>query len=85
MKSIKKIAVIGGTGKAGRYLVEELLRRGYSLRLLLRDPSSYLNPDPLVEIIPGDARRYETVKALAEGCEAIVSALGQPAGQPSIF
>lgn len=85
MKSIKKIAVIGGTGKAGRYLVEELLRRGYTLRLLLRDPSSYLNAHPFVEIIPGDARKYETVKTLAEGCEAIVSTLGQPTGQPSIF
>lgn len=80
-----KIAILGGTGKAGHYLVKELLRRGYSLRLLLRNPAKYPNPSQFIELIVGDARQYKAVRAVTEGCQAVISTLGQPAGEPSIF
>ena len=33
-----KVAVIGGSGKAGNYLVKELLNRGFQVKALLRRP-----------------------------------------------
>ena len=85
MKPPITIAVIGGTGKAGRYLVEELLNQGYSLKLLLRDPQKYPNPSPSVELVAGDVREYKALQTLMEGCQAVISTLGQPAGEPSVF
>lgn len=80
-----KIAVIGGTGKSGQYLVKTLLAQGFHLRLLLRDPERFLQPDVSVEIVKGDARDGQAVLTLLEGCQAVISTLGQPKGEPSIF
>ena len=33
-----KIAVLGATGRTGRLLVPELVRRGHSVSVLVRDP-----------------------------------------------
>lgn len=80
-----KVAVVGGTGKAGKYLVRELLRRGYQLRLLLRKAERFGLRAPGIELVLGDARDAETVTAFLSGCGAVVSAIGQPKGEPSIF
>ena len=85
MEQKVKIAIIGGTGKAGKYLVKELLHQGFSLKLLLRTPENFPVETPQAELVTGDARDYEVVRMLLEGCQAVISTLGQPAGQPPIF
>lgn len=80
-----KIAVIGGTGKAGKYIVKNLLAQDFSIKLLLRFPEKFQMNDPLMEIVQGDARDLEAVKQLLSGCQAIISAVGQPVGEPSVF
>lgn len=81
----KNIAVLGGTGKAGQYLVKILLSRGFSSRLLLRTPGKFPITNPLIKSIQGDARDYAAVERLLTGCDVVVSMLGQPKGEPSIF
>lgn len=83
MLSTPTIAVIGGTGKSGRYLVRELIQHGISFRLLLRNASSFVNP--AVDVVQGDARDADAVERLCKGCQAVISTLGQPKGEPSIF
>lgn len=85
MKSITKVAVIGGTGKAGQYLLQHLINRGISCNVLLRNFSQLPVNVPNVEIIRGDARDYEAVDALVQGCQAVISTLGQPQNEPPIF
>lgn len=79
------IAVIGGTGKSGRYLVQNLIAKGYSLKLLLRHPESLVIQHHLIEVVQGDARNKETIHALIEGCSVVMSTLGQPIGERSVF
>lgn len=85
MQNIYKIAVMGGTGKSGNYVVNRLIGAGFSTRLLHRNPSLVQNPNPLIEWIQGDARNPESVHALVDGCDAVISTLGQPKAEPSIF
>lgn len=87
MKKDIIIAVVGGTGKAGKYLVKELLTREYNMRLLVRNPQHLQVTDPLIEVVYGDVKDYETVKKLINGCNAVISTLGmgQPQSEPSIF
>ena len=80
-----KLAILGGTGKSGKYLVKELLSQGFHLKLLLRNPENFQLRSPLIEIVKGDARDYESVRSLVNGCDAIISTLGQPRGEASIF
>ncbi len=79
------IAVIGGTGKSGKFLVQELIKEGYEIKLLLRNPDLFTLKHPLIKIIQGDAREFNAIDSLVKGCSAVISTLGQPKDEPSIF
>jgi nucleoside-diphosphate-sugar epimerase len=85
MQSAIKVAVIGGTGKAGKYLVKQLLAQNISVKLLQRITGSPYGANPLAEIVSGDARDYEALLTLMSGCDAVISTVGQPAGEPPLF
>jgi putative NADH-flavin reductase len=85
MKTISTVAVIGGTGKSGKYLVKELISQGFSLKVFLRNPETFTISHPLIQPVKGNARDAQAVLNLISGCDAVVSTLGQPKGEPSIF
>lgn len=80
-----KIAVIGGTGKSGEYLVRHLLEKEYSLKLLVRCPENQSFESQLIEVVKGDARDETAIYKLIEGTDLVISTLGQPKGEESIF
>ncbi|BFO67790.1 NAD(P)-dependent oxidoreductase [Chryseobacterium sp. KCF3-3] len=80
-----KIAIIGGTGKSGQYLVQNLLEKGYSLKLLLKHPENFTLQNPLIEVVKGDARDEVAIHTLIEGTDLVISTLGQPKGEKAIF
>ncbi|CCH03169.1 hypothetical protein FAES_5170 [Fibrella aestuarina BUZ 2] len=75
------ISSLGGAGKAGRPLVQEALRTGYRVRLLLRQPESFPIRDPNLTILPGDARDGDALRELLTGSTALLSTLGHPKGE----
>jgi len=87
MDATQKIAVVGGTGKSGKYLINTLLAQGNSIKVLVRNPERTIGFHPLAETIIGDVRDRQALKGLMTGCGAIVSTLGMgvPASEPTIF
>lgn len=87
MNSIKKIAVIGGTGKSGKYLVKQLIEQEFQLKILVRNPGNFQIKNSLVEVVKGDVMNYCSVSSLIENCQAVISTLGLgiPASEPTIF
>jgi putative NADH-flavin reductase len=85
MQNNQPIAVIGGTGKSGKYLVRQLLSRGQAFKLLVRDAKKFTIHSPLIELVEGDARQHAAVDSLIRGCSAVISTLGQPKGESPIF
>lgn len=85
MKPIHTVAVIGGTGKAGKYLVKQLLLQNFRIKLLHRKPEILTFDNPLIEVIKGDARDYNAIHTLLNGCDAVLSCLSQPFGEPTVF
>jgi putative NADH-flavin reductase len=79
------IAVIGGTGKSGKYLVRHLLSRGFFIRMLLRNGSQSSIESSQLKLIRGDARDPKAVQELLDGAQAVISTLGQPKGEAPIF
>ena len=73
MKQQIKIAVLGGGGRTGKYLVTRLLKQGYTLKLLLRHPEDFFLKYPSVEVMKGDAIDPEAIRSLLEGCHAVIS------------
>ena len=80
-----KIAIIGGTGKAGRFLVKELVNQGFKIKVLTRNPDKLDITHDQIEKINGDVTNYESVYSLLQGCTSVVSTLGQSKGNNPVF
>lgn len=85
MTSYKTIALIGATGKAGKYILNALIPQGFTVKVLLRTPEKLEVNHPLVEKITGNVKDYETILNLLQGCDAVISALGQSKGDEPAF
>ncbi len=81
----RKIAILGGTGKSGKYLLKRLIENGCIVKVLTRHPDKIKDHDPSTEIVSGDARNYKSIFSLLFGCDVVISTLGQPAGEAPIF
>ena len=81
------VAVIGGTGKSGKYLINLLLKHNIPIKALVRDPGKLQVVSPLMEVITGDVRSITDVRKLASNCQAVISTLGLgiPPSETSIF
>lgn len=71
-----KLAVLGATGKTGRHVVEQALAKGHQVRALVRNPAKLKVTHPHLTLLTGDATDAAAVRALVEGCDAVVSAMG---------
>ena len=87
MKPDIKIAIIGGTGKAGKYLVDLLINRGYHIKALVRNPEHFAIHHDQAEIVTGNAAEYNAVLSVVTGCNVVISTLGMgnPPSEPTIF
>lgn len=84
MKNILKVAVLGGGGRTGKYLVNQLLENGFSVKLLLRNPDDFTIQNSNIEIIKGDAINEESINLLLKDCQAVLSTIGQRPGEPMV-
>ncbi|MXO06310.1 NAD(P)-dependent oxidoreductase [Flavobacterium sp. HBTb2-11-1] len=84
MKNILKVAVLGGGGRTGKYLVKQLLKNGFSVKLLLRNPDNFTIQNSKIEIIKGDALSEESVSLLLGDCQAVINTIGQRMGEPMV-
>ncbi|MEP7054808.1 MAG: NAD(P)H-binding protein [Actinomycetota bacterium] len=70
------IVVAGGSGLLGRLIVEDLLARGETIRVVVRDvdrAKALLGPD--VEVVAADVRHAKTVRAALDGATVVISAV----------
>lgn len=75
-----KIAIIGGNGKAGRFLVKTVVEAGYEAQMLMRNPKTSTNLHENVKIIQGDATNIDDIRSVLTGCDAVINTIG-PAGK----
>jgi len=79
-----KIGVLGGGGRTGKYLITQLIEKGYRIKVLLRNPESFQMKSSSMQIIQGDAIDFTAVNALLEGCQAVINTIGQRHGEPLV-
>lgn len=79
------VLIIGATGSIGRYAVAEALRRGYTVRAMVRDQSRAVRilPDG-VEIVVGDLTRPETLGPAVAGVNAVVFTHGSTTSERDV-
>lgn len=73
-----KVALTGGTGFAGRRVLEMLLRREHEVRLLVRDPKrhGWLLDKGDVQAVAGDLENPAALKELVQGADAVIHLVG---------
>ncbi|MCA6937682.1 NAD(P)-dependent oxidoreductase [Pectobacterium versatile] len=72
-----KVTLFGATGKTGRYLIAEGLKRGIELTIFARTGSLF--EDSNVRVIRGEFTDKEALKDAIQGADAVLSALGPTA------
>lgn len=81
MKLHTKVALLGATGKAGGYLLDQLLHDGYAVKALIRKPENFSFTHPSLEVVSGDIKDMEAARSLLQGCDVVFSAIGQKPGE----
>jgi len=84
MKNISKVAVLGGGGRTGKYLVNQLLKNEFSVKLLLRNPESFEIVNPNLEIVKGDSLDLEAIKSVMHDCQAVLNTISQRKDEPLV-
>jgi nucleoside-diphosphate-sugar epimerase len=68
------LALTGATGFIGQYLLREMPKRGYRVRVLLRRPASL--PAETASAVIGDLARPQNMSAALAGVDAVVHSAG---------
>jgi uncharacterized protein YbjT (DUF2867 family) len=68
-----KILVLGATGRTGKHIVAEAVKRGHTVTAIARDPEKLAGSEAV--IIKGTPYDYETVEKAIEGCDAVINTL----------
>ena len=72
-----KVAVFGGTGFVGSYIIDNLLAEGHTPKLLVRSESIYKVPSVGdCELIIGDVNDEEAVKKTVKEVDAVIYTIG---------
>ncbi|MCP2094681.1 MULTISPECIES: NAD(P)H-binding protein [Actinosynnema] len=74
-----RLVVLGATGGVGGHVVARALRRGWSVTALSRTPRG-LPEHGALRAVAVDVRDRDAVATALAGCDAVVSALGNPPG-----
>lgn len=75
---MKTALIMGISGGFGGHVADALLRDGWRIRALLRDPQRLPQRFRMAEVVPGDAARMDDVRAAATDAELIVYGVNAP-------
>ena len=81
---MKRVVITGGSGFLGRALTGELLKAGYEIIWLSRNPSATRNVPNGVRVEKWDGRSAQGWGALVNGATAIVNLAGESIGIPPL-
>jgi NADH dehydrogenase len=72
-----RVALIGGTGFVGSYLVDALLEAGHEPVLLVREGSeNKVRQKDRVRLVSGDISTADSLTAVVDGCDAVIYNVG---------
>ena len=80
MQPRKIVALTGGTGFIGRHFLKHLIRRGYGVRALARQPDRLPFEHSDIEVICGSLHSLPALKKLTHNTDAVIHCAGRVKG-----
>ena len=68
-----KLTVFGSTGRTGRHVLTEGLRRGHRITAFTRRPDTLPDPSTLAAVVSGDGRDPQAVRKAIAGADAVIA------------
>jgi nucleoside-diphosphate-sugar epimerase len=86
----KSVLLVGGTGRTGRLVLEQLLGRGIHVRAIVRSPHKLppgVAQDPNLTVVEADLLSMREADLLSQvrGCRAVISCLGHVPSFKGVF
>ena len=78
VEGLSRVLVIGGTGRVGRNIVPKLLKKGFDVKVLVRNKESAFSLKELkgATLIEGDVTSLDCLLTATEGCETVIAVHG---------
>jgi len=70
-----RLLILGGTGRTGKLLVEEAVKRGYLVNVLVREKKHYSSPSLFISVFEGLPTHKADLAGAMLGCDAVINAL----------
>ena len=70
-----KVFLLGATGRTGKLLVGEVLKRGHELNCLVRDPQKIKSTHERLRVFEGSAEILSDLESAMKNCESIINVL----------
>ncbi|THF71712.1 NAD-dependent epimerase/dehydratase family protein [Deinococcus sp. Arct2-2] len=74
------IALLGGTGRTGRLILDLALERGHTVQVLARSPEKLNKRSPALMVVQGEITDNTAMSQVLTGTEVVISALGPVKG-----
>jgi nucleoside-diphosphate-sugar epimerase len=78
IESMKRILILGATGRTGLQTVEYALSKGYEVTALVRSTNKIKIKSDKLKLVAGTPENIDDVRTAMEGCEAVISTLNNP-------
>jgi putative NADH-flavin reductase len=79
---MNKIAVFGVSGRTGKLFTELVLKNGYEVKALVREPSKLGLQHPNLQVLQGDVSNPIQVEEAINATEAVIDLVGPSKGSP---
>src|SRR4051812_43864267 len=77
-----RLAIFGGSGRAGRHVITQALAGGHTLTALARDPARLSAVGPGLNVVAGNVQDAAAVAETLRGAQAVISVLGPTRNEP---
>ncbi|MEU4542089.1 NAD(P)-dependent oxidoreductase [Nonomuraea dietziae] len=71
-----KLLVIGSTGRTGKHVLAQGIKRGHEITAFVRRPETLTDRTGLAGVHQGDAHDLEAVRKAVQGQDAVIAAVG---------
>jgi uncharacterized protein YbjT (DUF2867 family) len=82
-KPIKKVLILGATGRTGVHIVQYALSKGYEVVALVRRPENFKHSNPKVTVVRGDTENPSDVEKAVSMADEVISVINNPRASES--